>query len=87
MDWFLYDNGLCHQRVKSSIGITLVDIHLNWLNWFHHLILKVSLLIILIDCMIFLSPFLNVTSMSSMSAVSFLAQLDSVILCIQNAFL
>ena len=44
------------------------------------------LLIILIDCMIFQSPFLDVTRMS-MSTVSFLAQLDSGILCLQNAFL
>ena len=36
---------------------------------------------ILIDCMIFLSPFLDVTRMS-MSTVSFLAQLDPGILCI-----
>ena len=56
-----------------SIGITLVDAHLNWLNWFHFLILKGGLLIILVDCMIFLSPFLDTTRMS-MSTVSFLVQ-------------
>ena len=38
------------------------------------------------DCMIFLSPFLDVTRMS-MLTVSFLVQLDSGILCLQNAFL
>ena len=43
------------------------------------------LLIILIDSMIFLSPFLD--SWMSMSTVSFLAQLYSGILCLQNAFL
>ena len=43
------------------------------------LILKGDLLVILIDCMIFLSPFLDVTRMS-MSTVSFLAQLNSGIL-------
>ena len=37
--------------------------------------------IILIDCIIFLSPFLDVTRMS-ISKVSFLAQLDSGILCL-----
>ena len=42
---------------------------------------EVGLLIILIDCMIFLSPFLDVTRMS-MSIVSFLAQLHSRILCL-----
>ena len=40
-----------------SIGITLVDVLQNWLNWFHFLFLKGGLLVILIDCMIFLSPF------------------------------
>ena len=39
-----------------------------------------GLLIILIDCMIFLLPFLDVIRMS-MSTVSFLGQLDSQILC------
>ena len=39
-------------------------------------IFKGDLLIILIECMIFLSPFLDVTRMSK-STVSFLAQLDS----------
>ena len=47
----------------------------------HFLFLEGSLLIILIDCMIFLSPFLDVTRMS-MSTVSFLAQLNSGILCL-----
>ena len=55
--------------------ITLVNVHLNWLNWFHFLILKEGLLV-LIDCMIFVSPFLNVTRIS-MSTVSFITQLDS----------
>ena len=45
------------------------------------LFLEVGLLIILIDCMIFLSPFLDVRRMS-MSTVSFLAPLDSGILCL-----
>ena len=54
---------------------------LNWLNWFHFLILEGGLLIILIDCMIFLSPFLDVTR-ASMSIVSFPAELDPGILCL-----
>ena len=49
---------------------------LNWLNWFHFHFLEGGLLVILIDCMIFLSPFLDVKKMS-MSTVSFLAQLDA----------
>ena len=52
-----------------SIGITVVDVHLNGLIWFHFLILKRSLLVILIDCMIFLWPFWDFTRMS-MSTVS-----------------
>ena len=55
---------------------TLVDIHLNWLSRFHCLILEGGPLVILIDCIIFLSRFLDVTKMS-MSTVSFLVQLDS----------
>ena len=45
------------------------------------LFLEGCLLIILIDCMIFLSPFLDVTRLS-MSTASFLAQLDAGILCL-----
>ena len=54
--------------------------------WFHFLLLKEGLLVVLTDCMICLSPFLDVTRMS-MLTVSSLAQLDSGILCLQNAFL
>ena len=53
----------------------MVDVLQNWLNWFHFLFLEGGLLVILIDCMIFLSPFLDVTRMS-MSTVSFLPQLE-----------
>ena len=64
-----------------SIGITLVDVLQNWLNWFHFLFLEGGLLVSLIECRIFLSPFLGVTRMS-MSTVSFLAQLGCGILCL-----
>ena len=47
----------------------------------HFLFLERGLLVILIDCMIFLSSFLDVTRMS-MSTVSFLARLNSGILCL-----
>ena len=50
-----------------SIGIALADNHLNWLNWFQFLLLKGGLLVILRDYMIFLSPFLDVTRISSLS--------------------
>ena len=64
-----------------SIGITLVNVLQKWHNWFHFLFIEVGLLVILVDCMIFLSPFLDVTRMP-MSTVSFLAQLNSGILCL-----
>ena len=51
----------------------MVDVNLNWLKF---LFFFFVLLVILIDCLIFLSPFLDVTRIS-MSTVSFLAQLDS----------
>ena len=69
-----------------TIGINMADILKNWLNWFHFPFLKGCLFVTLIDCMIFPSPFLDVTRMS-ISTVSFLAQLDSGILCLWNAFL
>ena len=68
------------------VGITLVDIIQNWLNWFRFLFLEEGLLIILIDCIIFLSTFRDDTRMS-MSAVSLLPQLDSGILHLYNIFL
>ena len=67
--------------IPFSIATTLVGVHLNRLMWFPFLIFEGGLLNILIDCMIFLSPFLDVTMMY-MSIVSFLAQLDSGILCL-----
>ena len=58
-----------------SIGITLIDVLQNWLNLLNFIFLEGGLLVILIDSMIFLSPFLDVIRMS-ISTVSFLAQLD-----------
>ena len=59
---------LAHHRNVASLSlfyrITLVDVLQNWLNWFHVLFLEVVLLIILIDCMILLWPFLDVTRIS-----------------------
>ena len=73
---------LAHRRNVASLSLfyrySLVDVHL---NWFHFLILDGGLLVILTDCTIFLSPFLDVTR-TSMSTVSFLAQLSSGILCL-----
>ena len=72
---------LAHCQNVASLVITMVDVHLNWLNWFHFLILEVGLIITLIDCMIFLSPFVDVTRIS-MPTVSFFTRLDSGILCL-----
>ena len=69
----------------SIVSITLVDVHLNGLDWLHFVILEGSQIVILIDCMIFLSPFLHVTKMS-MSTVSSLAQLISGIPCLIECF-
>ena len=60
------------QAKASFIGITLVDPHPNWLSLFHFFILMVGLYVILMDCIIFLSPLPDVTRMV-MSTVSFLA--------------
>ena len=52
---------LVHRRnVVFSMGITLIDVRLNLLNWFQFLILVGGLLVILTVCTIFLSPFLYV---------------------------
>ena len=59
--WFIVE---MQSAEVFSIGITLVDVHLNWLNWFHFLFLKGGLLGILVDFMIFLSPFPDVTRMA-----------------------
>ena len=66
---------LAHFRNVASLSLfyrfTLVDVLQNWLNCFHFLFLKGGLLAILIDCMIFLSRFLDVARMF-MLTVSFL---------------
>ena len=59
--WFLTLGSSSKCSQLKSFGITLVDVQLNWLNWFHFLIFQRGLLIILIYCIIFLSPFLDVT--------------------------
>ena len=61
------------QNVASlsfSIVISLMDVHLNRINWFYLLILAAPPLVVLIGCMIFLTPFQDVIRMS-MSTVSF----------------
>ena len=63
------------QRKLLFIGVTVIDVYLNWLNWFHSLILKGSMLVILIDCTNFLLPDVCVSSF-------FLCTASSGILCL-----
>ena len=77
---FTYLDSLAHrQNVTSLIKsfLTLVDVHLNWLSWFHVLMLVVVPLIVLIGCVIFCHH----------SPVSFFTELGPGILCLKNAFL
>ena len=53
-----------------SASITLVDIHLNLLNWCHFLILTGNPILVLRDCMIFLSPYLDATKMTMSTVFS-----------------
>lgn len=69
-----------------SVGISLVDVHMDWLNWFHVLIHVSGPHVVLISWMIFLWLFLDVVRMS-MPAVSYLALLVSIILSLQNSIL
>ena len=71
----------CSHRKFFSIGITLVDVELNWFSWIHFLILEGGLLVSLMDCIFFFLLFLDVARMS-MLTVSFFTQLNSVILCL-----
>ena len=70
---------LAHLRNVASLSLfyryffgrcSSVDVHLNWPNWFHFLSLEESLLVILIDCIIFLSPFVDATRMSMSTFLS-----------------
>ena len=77
--------GLAHRRNVASLSLFcryyFGNVLQNWCNWFHFFFLEESLHVILVDCMIFLSPFLDVTRMA-MPIVSFFAQLDSGIICL-----
>ena len=68
--FYRYYSGRCSSELAQLVPLPLEE----------------GLLVILIDFMIFLSPFLDVRRMS-MSTVSFLAQLEPGILRLQNAFL
>ena len=58
--WNLGSSMKCGHLKFFPIGITLANVLQNWLNLFHFLFLKGGPLNILIDCMIFLPPFLDV---------------------------
>ena len=73
-------------NLSLSLGITSVDDYLNQLSWLLFLFLVVSLLVISIGHKIFLSAFLDVIRMP-FSTVSFLEEVDSGILWLQNVFL
>ena len=66
--------------LSLCIGFTLVDVLQNWLNWLHFRFVEGGLLITLVDCMIFLLPFVDVRWMS-MLANSFITPRGSGILC------
>ena len=78
---------LGHRRNVISLSLDyvyeyyLVDVHLERLNWLHFILLEGGLLVILINCMVFLSSSLDVSRMS-LSKVSFFALLNSRILCL-----
>ena len=97
VDLYLYKSSIqssmeycCHVWASApSCYLQLLDklqTLMNWLNLFQFLILERGLLVILIECMIFLLSFLVVTRMS-MSTVSFLVQPGSGVLRLQNAYL
>ena len=82
---------LVHRRnvvnlIFFYVGIALVGVHLNCLNWVHFLILVAGPPVTLIDCMVFVLPCLTVIRMF-LSTISFLTQLGSGIICLQNLFL
>ena len=61
-------------QVFSKV-MTLEDVHLNWLNWFHFLIPAGGPFVIVVSSIEFLSRFLNV--IMSVQSFMFLANLDS----------
>ena len=80
LSWTLGSSLKC-SRLKSSVGITFVDVHMNWLNWFHFVILEGGLLVILYKLHDFSVIIPKCTKMS-MPTVSSLALLGSGIFCL-----
>ena len=81
--WFIVEI-----RQSKSVSQVLLwnNVHLNYLNCFLFLIRMRALLVILIGCFIFLSPFLDVIRMH-MSTVSFLIHIHfEIFACIKFCF-
>ena len=86
---------LAYHRNVASLSLFyryyLVDVHLNWLNWFHFFFSRGSSTRysdILHDFSVTMRRcYKDVNSSFFMSTISFLAQLDSGIICLQNDFL
>ena len=85
------------RRVRGLLAVTpepllycsnavMENVHLVWLNWFPYLVLVEGFVVILKDCMVFLSPLLDDIRMS-IPTVSFIVQLYPEILCLQNGWL
>ena len=77
--FYTYYFGGCSSELAELVPLPISCRMSTLIDWEVHSV-------ILIECMIFLSPFLEVTRMS-MSTVSFLAELGCGIFCLQNAFL
>ena len=71
---------LAHRQNKASLSLFCKYYFGKWsseLTQLVSLILKVGLLVILIDCMIFMSPFLDVTRMSISMSMSMTLELSA----------
>ena len=75
-DFSFYLSLICFGIAPSRCALILPKPPKNAPIWFHFPFLEGGLLVTLMDCMIFLSPFLDVPTMS-MSTVSFHAQLEN----------
>ena len=65
-----YVGPLVHRRNGANLSLFYTYYFGNWLNWFHFFILDGGLLVVLIDSMILMSPFLYVTRMSMSTVFS-----------------
>ena len=80
-----YVGPLVHRRNGANLSLFYTYYFGNWLNCFHFFIVDGGLLVVLIDCMILMSPFLCYEDVYVNSF--FLAELDSEMFCLWDAFL